>query len=64
MYVVEYPDLSGIKQMPDFLAKYNPSKLMRNNPNQIAIFAVDPERVLRAVAIQNRATKGIYFKLL
>ena len=62
MYVVEYPELIGIKQMSDFLAKYSPGRQMRNNPNQIAIFAIDPERELRAVAIQNRATKGIYVK--
>jgi len=57
VYVVEYPELSGIKQMSDILAKYSPGRQMRNNPNQIAIFAIDPERELRAVAIQNRATK-------
>ena len=55
---MEYPGLDGVKQMPDLLAKYNPGKKMRNNQAEIALFAVDEEKRLRAIAIQNRATKG------
>ena len=57
--MVEYPEMDGIKYMPDFLAKYNPGRTMQNNPAQIALFAVDPEKRLRPVAIQNKPTKGI-----
>ena len=57
--MVEYPGLDGIKQMPDNLAKYNPGKKMRKNRAEIALFAVDEEKNLRAVAIQNKATQGI-----
>ena len=58
--MVEYPALEGIAHMPDILAKYSPGRTMRNNTAQIALFAVDPERKLRPVAIQNSTTKGSY----
>ena len=50
--------------MPDFLAKYNPSMKMRNNPAQIAIFAVDNKRKLRIVAIQKGTTQGTILTLM
>ena len=56
--MVDYSALEGIKQMPDILAKYNPSMKMRNTPAQIAIFAVDHDEKLRVIAIQNNATQG------
>jgi len=58
VYVVEYPGLEGITQMPDYFLKHNPHKIMRNNPAQIALFAVDLQKRLRPVAIQNSTTKA------
>ena len=57
--MVDYSDLEDIKHMPDSLAKYIPHKIMRNNPAHIGIFAVDHEKKLRIVAIQQGTTQGI-----
>ena len=56
--MIEYPELNGIKQMSDLLAKFNPGRAMRNSTAHIALFAVDPKKKLRPVAIQSESSKG------
>ena len=58
VYVVEYPALEGLKQMPDYLANFFPFMKMRNTPAHLALFAVGPDKKLRVVAIQNSTTAG------
>ena len=57
VYVVEFPILNGIPDMPDLLAKKTkPNAKMRQDTNPIAIFAVKEKRgkenEVKVVAIQ------------
>jgi len=72
VYVVEYPMLKDLTMMPDLLYFDRPNKKMKQHVAPIALFAVDPQKVLRVVAIQNTSSSdghvhtpqsGIYWNI-
>ena len=50
--------LKDLPMMPDLLSFDHPMMKMRQQGTPIALFAVDPQKVLRVVAIQNTSSSG------
>ena len=55
--------LKDLPMMPDLLSFDRPKKKMKQHVAPIALFAVDPQKVLRVVAIQNTSSSGDLSKL-
>ena len=50
--------LKDLPMMPDLLSHDCPLMKMKKGVAPIALFAVDPQKVLRVVAIQNASSSG------
>ena len=56
--MVEFPMLHDLTMMPDMLSNDRHSRKMKTHVPPIALFAVDPQKNLRVVAIQNGSSSG------
>ena len=56
--MVEFPMLHDMKVMSDLLRFDKPHMKMKKHVSPIALFAVDPQKKLKVVAIQNGSNQG------